>query len=58
MAHKSDDPDYSKAQSRQVQKAAEKYNQVDSGRESDSMRRTYDQELRRQMPVNGKGRKR
>lgn len=57
MARNTDDAAYRKAQTRLTRQAAEQFQRVDSGREDPASRRAYDRELRRTMPVNGKGRR-
>ncbi|MFG1620198.1 hypothetical protein ACGFI3_46255 [Nonomuraea wenchangensis] len=57
MSHKPDAP-YCKAQSRLVREAAEAYQSPGWGREDDRSRVAYDRDLRRSMPVDGKGRRR
>ncbi len=51
------DASYRKAQSRLVNEAAASFAGVDCGREGSNARRVYDQQLRRSMPVDGKGRR-
>jgi hypothetical protein len=52
------DASYKKAQSRLVREAAESYQEPDWGQEDSRSRTAYDRDLRRSMPVNGKGRRR
>lgn len=56
MARKTDKA-YDKALSRQTRQAAERFQRSDWGQEDSRARRDYDRELRRSMPVDGKGRK-
>jgi hypothetical protein len=52
------DASYRKAQSRLTREAATTYQTtVDSGREGSNARQAYDRDLRRSMPVDGKGRR-
>ncbi|GAA3702304.1 hypothetical protein GCM10022224_080110 [Nonomuraea antimicrobica] len=57
MAQPKRDAAYDKTHSRLTREAHNSYvNDVDSGAESPSARRAYDMNLRRSMPVDGKGR--
>lgn len=51
------DSAYDRAQSRLTRQAADAFQRPDWGQEDPRARRDYDRELRRQMPVDGKGRK-
>ncbi|MEU4235391.1 hypothetical protein AB0F17_64920 [Nonomuraea sp. NPDC026600] len=51
------DPSYRQAQSRLVHEAAKAYQTPGWGQEDDHSRTAYDRDLRRSMPVNGKGRR-
>ncbi|MEU7743345.1 hypothetical protein [Nonomuraea sp. NPDC049158] len=58
MAHTPHDKTYRKVQARLVHEAADGFEQPDWGTEDPRARRDYDRELRRTMPVDGKGKRR